>query len=56
MTESARTANSGVMRGGCYNENPYSCHSRVDKRRGYNTQTFGARLCIYLDYNDNGTF
>ena len=56
MTESARTANSGVMRGGCYNENPYSCHLRVDKRRGYNTQTFGARLCIYLDYNDNGTF
>ena len=56
MTEEARTANYGVMRGGCYNENPYSCHSRVNKKRGYNTNVFGARLCIYLDYNDNGTF
>ena len=47
-------ANTGVMRGGCYNENPYSCHSRGSKRRGYNTNTFGARLCIWLDNGDDG--
>ena len=46
----------GVMRGGCYNENPRDCNGRVSRRRGYNTNTFGCRLCIWLTNNDNGTF
>jgi len=46
----------GVMRGGCYNENPRDCNGRFSKRRGYNTNIFGCRLCIWLTNNDNGTF
>jgi formylglycine-generating enzyme required for sulfatase activity len=52
--EQGSSSTDGVMRGGCYNENPYSCHSRVGKKRHYDTQTFGARLCIWLDNGDDG--
>ena len=54
--EQGASETDGVVRGGCYNENPYACHSRVSKKRGYNTNVFGARLCIWLDNGDDGHF
>ena len=48
LAQGAKDSSTGVMRGGCYRENAYTCYTRGGSNRGWNTKEFGARLCIYL--------
>ena len=54
-TAQGGSSTAGIMRGGSFCENAINCHGRNEGNRGYNTNNFGVRLCIYLTNHADGT-